>query len=511
MHWNAGALIESATCAALHYGSAALSIVIVYQAGTARAGTSETAPLVVAAIGVLAAVFSMTAVPKARRAWRDGDRAIAALFIGGLLVSEPYLVSYEIAWWEQNVSAAQARQKAKQVASADRDEAITRAQETLRALKGARDRGEVQADIDKEMARTVSLGRGVRETLAKATADCTDKTVPAYAQCVAILTLRAELATIEKLEKARFVVGTRVQDAEITVPTNAGEARIARITGVNVDAIEDIFLIIGIAVLAFLRLTSGALGSDKAGTDASEPALASGRGGSRIGSATPAASLPVPDLDALRLDTGEMPAREGGEAAQSHALRDACGDAARNASAPDGEGPGSVLPALIEPPAGDLPARNEATTLQGTPAAGVSPGSQGMPRRSIAAATDAPEGDSVSRFYRERCAPSLGSRISAQSLYAAYRAWCKPRGLAPESMTRFGRNLPGYARRLKTGGRVVYLDMAVPDAPQPASPATTPTMRPIVPMPAHPGASHDSFRTTSASADAFAGANAGVG
>ncbi|WP_420853777.1 primase-like DNA-binding domain-containing protein [Rhodomicrobium udaipurense] len=82
-----------------------------------------------------------------------------------------------------------------------------------------------------------------------------------------------------------------------------------------------------------------------------------------------------------------------------------------------------------------------------------------MLRRTVPAAKDAPEGDSVSRFYRERCAPSLGSRISAQSLHAAYRAWCKARGLAPASMTWFGRSLPEYARRLKTGGRIVYLDM----------------------------------------------------
>ncbi|MBJ7534340.1 hypothetical protein JDN40_09515 [Rhodomicrobium vannielii ATCC 17100] len=130
MYWNAGALIESAT-------SAALSIVIVYQAGTAGAGTSEAAPFVVAAIGVLAAVFSMKAVPMARRAWQRGDRAIAALFIAGLLVSEPYLVSYEIAWWEQNVSAAQARQKMKEAASTDRDEAISLTQGGARSGRGS--------------------------------------------------------------------------------------------------------------------------------------------------------------------------------------------------------------------------------------------------------------------------------------------------------------------------------------------------------------------------------------
>jgi len=487
-----GPLIEKATCAALRFGSAAISIAIVYQAGTARAGTSETAPLVVAAIGVLAAVFSMTAVPKARRAWRDGDRAIAALFIGGLLVSEPYLVSYEIAWWEQNVSAAQARQKAKQVASADRDEAISRAQETLRTLKGTRDRGEVEADIDREMARLVNFGRGVRETLAKATADCTDRTVPAYAQCTNVLTLRSELATIEKLERARFVVGTRVQDTEIPVPTNAGEARIAKIVGVDVETVENAFLMIGIAVLAFLRLTSGALGSDKAGTDASEPATASGRGGPRIVSETP--SLSVPDACALQFDSGER--RGSGTVVDaSPSMGDTRGHAFGDTGS---DRPGKIV--TTDDPLNASPSRHAAPASQGEHTAGVSPAPP-----TCHAATYKPTDGFVTAFYRERTHPSLGCRVRAQCLYEAYAAWCKANDIAPASMTVFGRNRPSYVRRHKTNGRIVYDDIALGNAPAPD------VRLPVPAMPVHPSASRSSFRMTSASAGASVGANAGAG
>jgi len=492
MYWNVGALIESATFAALRYGSAAISITIVYQAGTARAGTSETAPFVVAAIGVLAAIFSMTAVPMARRAWQRGNRAIAALFIAGLLVSEPYLISYEVAWWEQNVSAAQARQKARQAASADHDEAISRAQETLRSLKGARDRGEVQADIDREMARLVSLGRGVRETLAKATTDCSDRNVPAYAQCAAVLTLRSELATVDKLERARFVVGTRVQDAEIPVPTNAGEARIARITGVEVDTVEDAFLIIGIAVLAFLRLTSSALGSDKSGEASAERSPTSATDDPRLGSERPMASL--------RLACDETSERGSGTGAEaSPSMGSVSGDATVTRDRDD-----PLVTVTVESPGGDGLSKEATPAAQGACVAGVSSGTQGLPRRSVPAATEALASDSVADFYRERTYPSPGSRTSSSTLYAGYRAWCKARGIIPASVTRFGTSRPSYVHRYKSGGRIHYRDIAFGNAP---APNAHPSM---VTISVHPDAHQGALRAASASGGASAGAMAGA-
>ncbi|MBJ7534339.1 hypothetical protein JDN40_09510 [Rhodomicrobium vannielii ATCC 17100] len=278
-------------------------------------------------------------------------------------------------------------------------------------------------------------------------------------------------------------------------------------TGLSVDEIEDAFLIIGIAVLAFLRLTSGARQRQgEASVGRTLPDLSDGRS-APLGSERPMTSLPVPDLDALRLDTEEMPAREGGKAAtQSPELRVASGDAVGDTGRRHGDCPGWTV--TEETPAGDSPARDAAPAEQGTPTAGVSPGSQGMPR-AVPAVADARADGSVAAFYRERTHPSLGCRVRAQCLYEAYAAWCKAVAIAPASMTVFGRNRPSYVRRHKTNGLIVYHDIAL-------GTSTASTTQPAASVPAIPahrarqGATSADFGTASASVDALVGALAGT-
>ncbi|WP_127079645.1 primase-like DNA-binding domain-containing protein [Rhodomicrobium lacus] len=486
---------------------AILSAVMVYHGGAARAGVSPLASIVVGGVGVAMVLYSLTALFMSRQARREGRRALSRALLCGLILSEGYILFYEAAWWKAKVIIAQEQSRfqkaAAQAIAKGEIEVIENAQRVLETLKSTRDKSEVLAEIDKELARSVNLGKGMREPLAKTTAECTRTDVPAYSLCSTVLSLRMELATIEKIEKAKFVIGTRVAAPEMPIPANAGEALIAEMTGVDEKTVEHLSLMIGLLALAALRTLSFAIAFHGPENEAMSPSHAS----CIVSGAPIMASLPVVNPDALRLDTGETSEWGSGTNAEaSPSMGSVSGDATVTR---DRNGP--LVAVTVESPSSDRPSKEATPAAQGACVAGVSSGTQGISRRAVPAAKDAPEGDSIAAFYRERCTPSLGSRASAHCLYAAYRVWCKARQIAPASMTMFGRSLPAYARRLKTGGRIVYLDIAVPDAPLPASPATTPTARPIVPMPAHQGATDARYRTVSASADVLTGAMAGAG
>ncbi|MBJ7534543.1 hypothetical protein JDN40_10550 [Rhodomicrobium vannielii ATCC 17100] len=486
---------------------AMLSAIMVYQGGAARAGVSPLASIVVGGVGVAMVLYSLTAIFMSRQARREGRRALSMALLCGLVLSEGYILFYEAAWWKAKIIVAQEQsrfqQAAAQAVAKGEIEVIENAQRVLETLKSTRDKGEVLAEIDRELARNVNLGKGMRAPLAKSTADCTKTDVPAYALCSTVLSLRMELATIEKIEKAKFTIGTRVTAPEMPVPANAGEALIAEMTGVDEKTVEHISLMIGLLALAALRTLSFAIAFHGHENEAVRPSQASGTDRSHSVSEVLMASLSVPDLDALRLDSGE--AREMGSGREPDAfpsLGNGSGDTTGDTVKRNGDRP--VCPVTEETPAGVSPARDAAPAEQGKRTAGMLPGSQGMSRRAVPAVTEARADGSVATFYRERTHPSLGCRVRAQCLYDAYIAWCKGVAIAPASMTVFGRNRPSYVRRHKTNGRIVYDDIALGNAPA--------SVRPSVPaMTAHQGATSTAFRATSANADAFAGANAGAG
>ncbi|MFT4079300.1 primase-like DNA-binding domain-containing protein [Rhodomicrobium sp.] len=482
---------------------AILSAVMVYQGGAARAGVSPLASIVVGGVGVAMVLYSLTAIFMSRQARKEGRRALSMALLCGLVLSEGYILFYEAAWWKAKIIVAQEQsrfqQAAAQAVAKGEIEVIENAQRVLETLKSTRDKGEVLAEIYRELSRSVNLGKGMRESLAKSTEDCTKTDVPAYSLCSTVLSLRMELATIEKIEKAKFVIGTRVAAPEMPIPANAGEALIAEMTGLDERTVEHASLMIGLLALAALRTLSFSIalhGAENEGYPSSQA--------SRVVSGAPMVSLPVPDLDALRLDSGKMPAREGGmTSGASPSLGAAHGDAVGDTSTRDGDRRGCAV--TIETPTGDSPARDASPAAQGAPVAGVSPAPQGLPRRSVPAATEALASDSVADFYRERTYPSPGSRTSSSTLYAGYRAWCKARGITPASVTAFGMGRPSYAQRYKSGGRIHYRDIAfgTDHARDVRLSATA--------MPAHQGATSAAFRATSASVGASVGANAGAG
>jgi hypothetical protein len=67
--------------------------------------------------------------------------------------------------------------------------------------------------------------------------------------------------------------------------------------------------------------------------------------------------------------------------------------------------------------------------------------------------------DAIERFFVECVRPTLGQRVRASAMMAAYEQWCGDRGVMAVSATQFGRLAGERRRKERVGGAVWYTDV----------------------------------------------------
>ena len=247
---------------ALALGVGAVSVVIVCQSGMSRAGTDQTAGVIMAALAVVAVMYSMGSLVYSRRFLIENRIGLRWLFIVGLIVSESYIVFNEAAWFKQHVMVSEERSHIERIKAKGDVDLIEDAQSTLEALRGKKlsDEREVYAAIDRALAQEIDLGHGSSMSLTKATKACTNQDSASYSRCGDVLSLREELASVQamkgKAEQAKIAIGTStVGTRDVPLPANAGAILVADIAGISESRASNFYLGLGLVLLACFRVT----------------------------------------------------------------------------------------------------------------------------------------------------------------------------------------------------------------------------------------------------------------